>query len=213
MATANKFRIKPGNRLKIINEPADFSIALGALPTDCRFVTESEKADQIHWFVTDQRQLKKQVASVLRMLKPNMILWSYYPKASSGKQTDLTRDEGWEPLMNAANGLKWLALVSFNDTWSGFALRKEPLDKPEKKKKTTDRAVFEFADPVSRKVTLPPVLLPVFRKNKEALTAFEQLSFTHKKEYLEWIITAAKEETRQRRIEKMLKMLLAKKVR
>jgi hypothetical protein len=44
-----------------------------------------------------------------------------YPKGSSKRQTDLTRDRGWEPL--EGSDLMWLSLVSVDDTWSAFGLR------------------------------------------------------------------------------------------
>ncbi len=36
-------------------------------------------------------------------------------------QTDLTRDKGWDALKGV--DLKWITLISVNDTWSAFALR------------------------------------------------------------------------------------------
>jgi len=48
-------------------------------------------------------------------------VWISYPKGSSKRQTDLTRDRGWEPLEGSE--LMWLSLVSVDDTWSAFGLR------------------------------------------------------------------------------------------
>ena len=45
----------------------------------------------------------------------------FVPKGSSKIQTDLTRDKGWDVLQGL--NLKWLTLVSVDDTWSAFALR------------------------------------------------------------------------------------------
>ena len=38
------------------------------------------------------------------------------------------------------------------------------------------------------------------KKNKKQSEFFQSLSFTNKKEYLEWIVTARREETRKERI-------------
>lgn len=46
-----------------------------------------------------------------------------------------------------------------------------------------------------------------FKSDKEAKTAFEKLSYTHKKEYVTWIEEAKREETRARRVSKTLEML------
>ena len=40
----------------------------------------------------------------------------------------------------------------------------------------------------------------VLKKNKKAEEFFNSLSFTNKKEYVEWIITAKREETKKERI-------------
>jgi hypothetical protein len=49
------------------------------------------------------------------------MLWISFPKGTSKIQTDLTRDKGWEVLQGL--DLKWITLVSVNETWSAFALR------------------------------------------------------------------------------------------
>jgi uncharacterized protein YdeI (YjbR/CyaY-like superfamily) len=47
------------------------------------------------------------------------------------------------------------------------------------------------------------------RRNSEARTRFERLPPSHRREYVAWIDSAKKEETRQRRIEQAIAMLLA----
>jgi uncharacterized protein YdeI (YjbR/CyaY-like superfamily) len=46
-----------------------------------------------------------------------------------------------------------------------------------------------------------------------AAAHFERLPYSHKKEFLDWIASAKKEETRTRRLEKLIPMLLATKPR
>jgi uncharacterized protein YdeI (YjbR/CyaY-like superfamily) len=38
------------------------------------------------------------------------------------------------------------------------------------------------------------------RRNKRAQQAFDKFSYSHRKEYIEWITGAKREETRQRRL-------------
>ncbi len=52
-----------------------------------------------------------------------------------------------------------------------------------------------------RDLKVPDVLTRALRQNKPAAAAFEDLSYSHKKEYVEWIEEAKTEETRQRRVE------------
>ena len=44
-----------------------------------------------------------------------------FPKGTSKIQTDLTRDQGWESVAQA--DLKWINLLSLEETWSAFSLR------------------------------------------------------------------------------------------
>jgi hypothetical protein len=116
-------------------------------------------------------------------------------------QTDLTRDKGWDSLTKKDN-LQWLSLVSFNDSWSAFAMRLKTT--ADQKKNETKRLVFDFVDPVAKTVKLPEDLAAALKSNKKAASLFEGLSFTNKKEYIEWIVSAKREETRKQRIRDML---------
>lgn len=51
-----------------------------------------------------------------------------------------------------------------------------------------------------RELKVPDILTRALRQ-KKAAAAFEDLSYSHKKEYVEWIEEAKTEETRQRRLE------------
>ncbi len=65
-------------------------------------------------------------------------------------------------------------------------------------------------DTEERIVVLPEDALKALRKYKEAESVYEKLSYTHRREYVTWIESAKKEETRIRRIEKFIEMLLEK---
>ena len=47
---------------------------------------------------------------------------------------------------------------------------------------------------------MPDDLLGALKRNKKAQTSFKNLSPSHKKEYIEWISEAKREETRQQRL-------------
>jgi uncharacterized protein YdeI (YjbR/CyaY-like superfamily) len=53
----------------------------------------------------------------------------------------------------------------------------------------------------TKELKLPDYFLAALKKNARARTTFEQFSYSHKKEYLEWLTEAKREETRQRRLE------------
>ena len=66
--------------------------------------------------------MKKALPGVERALSADGMLLISFPKGTSKIQTDLTRDKGWNALRAA--DLKWLTLISVDDTWSAFALRR-----------------------------------------------------------------------------------------
>jgi len=55
-------------------------------------------------------------------------------------------------------------------------------------------------NPTTKEVKLPDDFSSALKKNKKEAAYFETLSFTNKKEYIEWIVTAKQEKTRTERI-------------
>jgi uncharacterized protein YdeI (YjbR/CyaY-like superfamily) len=54
---------------------------------------------------------------------------------------------------------------------------------------------------------VPEDLLYALKQNITTEMIFEQLSFTNKKEFVNWVISAKKQETRKARIEKCILLL------
>jgi len=53
---------------------------------------------------------------------------------------------------------------------------------------------------VKKELKAPPYFLAALRQNPKALANFNASSYSHKKEYVEWIAEAKREETRQKRL-------------
>ena len=62
-------------------------------------------------------------------------------------------------------------------------------------------------DAEPRVVEVPVELKQALKTEKEAKARFDKLSYTHQKEYVNWINEAKREETRQNRIAKTIEML------
>ena len=62
-------------------------------------------------------------------------------------------------------------------------------------------------DTEERVIIVPAELKRAFKSEKEAKAVFDKLSYTHQREYVNWINEAKKEETRQNRIVKTIEML------
>ncbi|HMF56980.1 MAG TPA: YdeI/OmpD-associated family protein [Pyrinomonadaceae bacterium] len=62
-------------------------------------------------------------------------------------------------------------------------------------------------DTEPRTVEVPADLKKALSKSKPAHTRFEKLSYTHRKEYVQWVEGAKRQETRACRIEEVIKRL------
>jgi uncharacterized protein YdeI (YjbR/CyaY-like superfamily) len=56
-------------------------------------------------------------------------------------------------------------------------------------------------------IAVPDDLNTLLAKHKAAETVFTKLAYSHKKEFLDWITSAKKPETRAKRLQKMVEML------
>jgi hypothetical protein len=92
----------------------------------------SGRYDWIQLFVKSKSDLKASIGATAQALEPTGLLWIAFPKASSGAQTDLSRDKGWESLKK--HDLKWIGLVSVDRRWSAFAFR--PLKPGDSRRRT-----------------------------------------------------------------------------
>lgn len=62
-----------------------------------------------------------------------------------------------------------------------------------------------------REVIVPEYVQDLLDENPEERTFFEKLSYTHRKEYINWITSAKKEETRAKRLVSFIEKLQQKK--
>lgn len=204
---AQKLKIKDDYTLLTINAPADFKKGLIGLPKGVTIITSGKNYDQVHWFVLNQAQLVKEMSKVMKLIKPGLVVWIYYPKGSSKVQTDLTRDKGWDCLLAEGDKLTWISLISFDDTWSTFGMRGKTEADKKKEANPKEREIFKWIDAAKKLIKLPDDVAAAFKKYKKEAAFYETLSFTNKKEYLEWIVTAKREETRAERIKGTIEKL------
>jgi len=65
-------------------------------------------------------------------------------------------------------------------------------------------------DTAPREMKAPDDLAEALRASPEAEAFFESLSFSHKRSYVDWIVGAKQDETRQRRVAQAVELLLTK---
>ncbi|MCB9112179.1 MAG: hypothetical protein H6634_13130 [Anaerolineales bacterium] len=131
MATlARRMKLQEGQLAVLLNAPEGALQELEPLPFGV-ILSENGKipADWILIFVKNQAELEKVLPKALKLFQPETLLWIAYPKKTSRIKTDFTRDTGWSFLQD--KGLRWLTLVSFNEDWSAFAMRRVKSGEPQ----------------------------------------------------------------------------------
>jgi hypothetical protein len=115
-------KLKSGQHAAIINAPDGHVEALQPLPENVEVAEDLVGTfDWVQLFVKTQAELEQVLPRVRAALKPAGMLWITFPKGTSKIQTDLTRDKGWDALQQL--DLKWINLISVDETWSAFSLR------------------------------------------------------------------------------------------
>jgi hypothetical protein len=72
-----------------------------------------------------------------------------------------------------------------------------------------DEVTIEIEEDLEpRQVDLPSDLQQALQARPQAQVIFDRLSYTHQKEYVRWISEAKRPETRQKRLQKTLEMLI-----
>jgi len=203
---AKKLQLKQDKVIAVVNSPKEY---MKKLNIDSLHTTVYNKIKQgcgfIQYFTMDMQNLKKALAELKKILNSGEIIWITYPKQSSGVKTDLNRDVCAE--ISQKFGFTTVALVSIDETWSALRIKQVTGDKSKKDKEELS-SIGNYINSNKKIVTPPEDLLKAMRGNKKANEFFNSLAFSHKKEYVQWILDAKKEETRKKRIEKTINMLL-----
>jgi len=162
---------------------------------------KARKVDFAFLFAVNKKQLDGILKEVIPALHADAKLWIGYPKKSSKIVSDLARDCKWECL--SEYGFETVGLVNVDHVWTAMRFKKADTIT----RKVSATVVVENIDKEKRTVTAPEDLENLFTKNRTAKEVFEKLAFTHKKEYIEWITCAKKEETRAARLQKTIEKL------
>ncbi len=114
-----KLRIRPDSRAALLDAPRGFASLLDPLPAGATVTTSPRgDCDVVLGFA---ETLSAAIALVPRMkasLADGGVLWVCYPKLTSPKAGELSRDLLWKEL--GKHGLRAVAQVALDDTWSAM---------------------------------------------------------------------------------------------
>jgi hypothetical protein len=117
---SRKLVVRPGHKVLVVNAPAGYADSLEGATV----VTHGDpaKADAVHVFVRDTRELARFGSRAIAGALAGATVWIAYPKKTSGVETDMTRDRGWDAVTDQIDAVSQVAI---DDTWS--ALRFKPV--------------------------------------------------------------------------------------
>jgi hypothetical protein len=200
-----KLLFKPGFKVIVANAPDNLTSILG--DTSSIEISSDENTVYLGMMLfaknsTELNDLLRKFGSKIN----DQIVWVAYPKKTSGIDTDL-KMEKWNEL--EMYKLTPCASAAIDETWTG--LRIKPISAVKASgvgNKEIKESVFsEYIDVENRKVKAPPELEKLFKQQPDAKAFFESLAYSHKKEYVLWILTAKQEKTKLTRLEKTIEML------
>ncbi|ALL06505.1 hypothetical protein AQ505_13970 [Pedobacter sp. PACM 27299] len=206
-----KLHIKPGYSVLIENAPDNLVGFLGDYDAIQLSFNAEKVFDAVILFVTNGYELEEYLARLHKRLEPDTLLWIAYPKKSSGIRTDLNMMGPWDELKTYQ--LTPCASASISEVWTGLRLKQISLVKasPVRNENIQKNDFSNYIDVVNKQVKIPEDLEFALKQQPQALEYFLSLAYSHKKEYVLWILTAKQDKTRIGRIEKTISMLLRKK--
>lgn len=209
-ALAKKLLIKPGKSWLFFNAPANYLAALEPLPEGVTTSFEAKGTfDGVQLFVKNSLDLAQSLKIVMPVLGPDSVFWITYPKKSSGIDSDLEMMSSWDEV--GRYGYSSVAAASVDETWT--ALRFRPTEQVKVSNVGADEIrqneYGQWIDVDKKTIILRDDIKQALQQNPQALANYEKLSWSNRKEYVLWIITAKQEKTREERLMKMVEKLAA----
>jgi len=203
-----KLQIKPGFKVKVLNAPENFPSIIGDIPTDIEFSFNNAPAfDALFIFAITKADLLNALKT--EKIGVKTICWIFYPKAKSKLASDLNLMQSWEDLKTF--NLTPCGSAAIDETWTALRI------KPESELKRSGLGNTEivqsdygkYIDVANKIINLPEDLEIELKKQPLAFDFYQGLSYSNRKEYVLWVLSAKQEKTRLDRISKTVEKLTA----
>jgi hypothetical protein len=169
------------------------------MPNDVNFsFGETEDYQALLIFAITKVDMLEALDSQYKQIDDQMICWILYPKAKTKLASDLNLMQSWEELKTYH--LTPCASAAIDGIWT--ALRIKPIAAQKKSghgnAEIQQNEYGKYVDVQNKTVTLPEDLKTRLIKEPAALANFEKLAYSHKKEYVLWILSAKQEKNKIR---------------
>jgi len=115
----------------------------------------------------------------------------------------------WDELI--PYGLDGVASIAVDETWAASRFR--PLGQAKisgvGNQQIRQNEYSAYVDVDNKIITLPEDVNAVLQQSPQAMAFYQQLSYSNKKEYVLWILTAKQDKTRSERLIKLVEKLVA----
>lgn len=207
-----KLQIKPDFKVAIVNAPENFEVIVGDIPSDVTFSFSTKEAyNALLLFAITKAEMLGALNQEYQKINDKTITWIIYPKTKTKLASDLNLMQSWEELKQY--NLAPCASAAIDTVWT--ALRIKPIHTQKKSGigniEIKQNDYGSYIDVTNKVVTLPDDLKAALELNPTALNFYLQLSYSNRKEYVLWILTAKQEKTRIDRIQKTIEKLLTRK--
>jgi hypothetical protein len=125
MKIFDKLNLKGFTKILVLNAPENFEPELAALHgvSISRSVRGLAKIEFSLAFVSEQKEVDKLAASIIKIAQGDPIVWFAYPKVTSKKyESEVNRSNGWRVLEQA--GFVTVRLVAIDEDWSALRFRR-----------------------------------------------------------------------------------------
>jgi hypothetical protein len=207
MELLQKLRIKTDEPLWLVNAPDDVLPLFASLEIKTK-LGKQKPVRQLLVFAYNSADLMQYLPVMADYVGHETLLWICWPKKTGAYKSDLVQMAAWNVVFDA--GYRGQTSVSIDDNWTGLRVTNAPPKKPSTYALPIEERKDEGIDYVHRTVQLPPDAQAEVEKHAGLADYFYAQSFTCKKEHVMAIHDAKKEDTRRRRIEKMIEMLQQK---
>ena len=117
---AKKLGIKENFTIKLIDTPGYYFDLFEDFPERVNINKEESNINLIHYFVTEKKELLKNLFGLKKQLAPDGMIWVSWYKKSAKRATDITEDIIRDIALKI--GLVDVKVCAIDEVWSGLKL-------------------------------------------------------------------------------------------